>query len=246
MHLSSATIISANTPLMKATHVVKCNIRDAEKCPQPPLLEDACQVTWQRPQVCNSLTGGKEESGNTPTFVIAIPLLICCSVGSDTVFFIQFVSLTNYFHHFPSGLWMWLLFWVFLHWLQLLYPWPMLRAFLCHQGRHLEFEGPSATAHTTPIREHSGVQMVGPETSCHLLWTATPVATEGGRGILKSAFSGLLFQHNLVLLKIPILLFNVVNPGWFQGLTLESAQSALDIDWRRRISISDEWNVIRK
>ena len=42
MHLSSATIISANTPQTKANHMVKCNIRDAEKCPQPPLLKDAC------------------------------------------------------------------------------------------------------------------------------------------------------------------------------------------------------------
>ena len=42
IQLNSATIVSANTPLMKASHVDTCNIRDAEKCPQPSLLEDAC------------------------------------------------------------------------------------------------------------------------------------------------------------------------------------------------------------
>lgn len=108
---------------------------------------------------------------------------------------------------------MWLLFWVFLQWLQLLYPWSVLTACLCHQGRHLNRGALCYCSYHLYQGVFGASDGRAVTNSEPLLWS--PLKEEGA--YLNQPSLDCFFQHNMVLLKIPILLINVVNPGWFQG-----------------------------
>lgn len=158
---------------MKATHVVSVTSEMQRSVLSLHCWRMPVKTTWREPQVCNSLTGGKEKEAFSQYLLSPFHCLLLLSWLRYS-FLYPICILNQLLPPLRSGLWMWLLFWVFLHWLQLLYPWPMLRACPYHQGRHLEF-GRALTLLLMPPPSGSirGIQMVGPETSCHLLWTAT-------------------------------------------------------------------------
>lgn len=138
--------------------------------------------------MCNSIIGGNKEYGTViqavqpsshfssvahaqSTLIVSCPILVLSQLLPPAP--IQLLDVTTFFEPFFND---------FI--LQLLQCCSTLMACLCHHGRYLEPEGPSATAHTAPIMGYLCVQMVGLESRYHfsltLVNSTSLVAVEEG------------------------------------------------------------------